>query len=158
MKVVSSVSCTGRLYPQEMFLVLIFTRGWVDPRVMVRSEGIYVTEKSSDTTGNRSRDSSDLITGTVQLHAEHIILMPITTHTHTHTHTHTYIYISFNCIVNLFAFTQSQDGTPSWLFLEAVIITCMKLTNAECTVGDSWWWAKKLPETCKFYDRINLDK
>jgi hypothetical protein len=29
-----------RPLPQEMFLVLIFTRGWVDPMVMVRSEGI----------------------------------------------------------------------------------------------------------------------
>jgi len=55
MKVVRSASRTGRLYRQEMFLVLIFTRGRVDPRTMVRSEG-YVTEKSSDTTGNRSRD------------------------------------------------------------------------------------------------------
>ena len=29
-----------RLYTQEMFLVFIFTRGWVVPRTMVRSEGI----------------------------------------------------------------------------------------------------------------------
>ena len=59
-----SASRTGRLYAQEIFLVLIFTRGWVDPRAMMRSEGNMSLKNPVTSPG--------IDTGTVRLVAQRL--------------------------------------------------------------------------------------
>jgi hypothetical protein len=63
MKVVRlSAQRTGRLYPQEGFLVVISVRGWVDLRAVVWPGRIKSLKNSSDSIGNRTRDLPVCIT------------------------------------------------------------------------------------------------
>ena len=43
---------------------------------------------------------------------------------------------------------QSHDAPPDSAWKRSSE-SCMKLTSAECTVENSWWWAERMPETCR---------
>jgi hypothetical protein len=62
------------LYPQKHFLVLISVRGWVNPRVIVRLEGLSKLKNINDLIGTQTCDLRDCIIAPQQLRYRAVLM------------------------------------------------------------------------------------
>jgi len=127
----SSASRTDRLYPQKMFLVLIFTRGWVDPRAKLRSEKNPVTPPGIDP-------------GTIRLHR--ISAEPWPLH-----HPRSLIFQRLHIYYTYWALTETVNE------IQKLMVCFLKLLNTDwnvmlaCKVGKQSDW-----NSCCFVETVLL--
>jgi len=59
------------------------------------------------------------------------------------------VHIKFSTLhVTYFKLLAKMQNSSILTLLGSGHQTCMKRTNAECAVDNSWWWTEKMPETC----------